>query len=301
MKKQEKDSSRPDSSFTMGAIALVFLAIAYQTALFIQRAAVARIEGNSDRPDTVYVYAVPEEGTSPAAPGEASPAVKDGAKALTRRKNAAHSPVAAAVRERHLASEKPVYFSFDPNTVSTEDLVRLGFSPGQAAAIDRYRTAGGRFRRKSDFARPYAVSDSMYSRLEPYICFSRTDINAADSSEFDSLPGIGPHFASRMVSYRKKLGGYSSVEQLLEIPGFDTVRLGRIRDMVTVAVPFVLDIWSMPEDSLSAHPYFDRNSAHSVVLFRENNPREEWSVDNLLEAGAIGLRAARKIRECTAE
>ena len=54
---------RPATSFTVGAIALVFLATGYQTALFIHRASIARITANRDVPDTVYVYQ--DRGQSP--------------------------------------------------------------------------------------------------------------------------------------------------------------------------------------------------------------------------------------------
>ena len=42
-------------SFVTGAIALVFLIIGYETALFVHKAATLRIEANRDHPDTVYV------------------------------------------------------------------------------------------------------------------------------------------------------------------------------------------------------------------------------------------------------
>ena len=72
-----------------------------------------------------------------------------------------------------------------------------------------YRNKGGKFRRKSDFARSFVVSDSIYKRLEPYIDIPLIDLNLADSAAFDSLPGIGGWFASKMLAYRKELGGYS--------------------------------------------------------------------------------------------
>ena len=79
-------------------------------------------------------------------------------------------------------------FPFDPNTVSVEDLCRLGFSLKQAPSIDNYRRKGGRFRRKSDFAKSYVVSDSIYRRLEPYVDIPLVDLNEADSAAFDALP-----------------------------------------------------------------------------------------------------------------
>ena len=43
------------SSFTTGAIALVFLIIGFETALFVHKAAVTRLVADRDHPDTVYV------------------------------------------------------------------------------------------------------------------------------------------------------------------------------------------------------------------------------------------------------
>ena len=60
-------------------------------------------------------------------------------------------------------------FGFDPNTVTREELVRLGFTPRQAQGILNYRAAGKRFYEAEDFADCYTVSDEMYARLKPYI------------------------------------------------------------------------------------------------------------------------------------
>ena len=51
--RKETDKSSPD--FGAGAIALVFIVIGYQTALFVNRAAILRIEALRDSPDTVYI------------------------------------------------------------------------------------------------------------------------------------------------------------------------------------------------------------------------------------------------------
>ena len=54
--KNSKDRGKPSASFVAGSIALLFLIIGYQSALFIRKASVARIVANHDHPDTVYVY-----------------------------------------------------------------------------------------------------------------------------------------------------------------------------------------------------------------------------------------------------
>ena len=147
-------TDRPSASFLTGVIALVFLVIGYQTALFVHQAAVARIVSVRDHPDTVYVVdrSLAESILRDAPGGIPSPPpsapARPGGGNVTLRRNAPHAP--ETVR---LAGRRVENFRFDPNTVSAEDLQRLGFSERQAAAILRYREAGGRFRRKADFAK----------------------------------------------------------------------------------------------------------------------------------------------------
>ena len=56
MEEGKKKRKALSASFVTGAIALVFLIIGYEVAVFIHKAAVTRIEANRDHPDTVYVY-----------------------------------------------------------------------------------------------------------------------------------------------------------------------------------------------------------------------------------------------------
>ncbi len=60
-------------------------------------------------------------------------------------------------------------FIFDPNTVEFHDLVRLGFTRGEALGIIKYRERGKVFEIPEDFAACYQVSEEMYLRLKPYI------------------------------------------------------------------------------------------------------------------------------------
>lgn len=74
-------------------------------------------------------------------------------------------------------SRKPRHdslFTFDPNTATLEQLIRLGFSPKQARVILNYRDAGAVFRHKEDFARCYTVSTEKFAELAPYIRIDQT-------------------------------------------------------------------------------------------------------------------------------
>lgn len=311
-KNRKKGSSLP-GSFTAGAIALVFLIIGYQVAVFVHHAAKVRLAANVDRPDTVYVIdsalaerllkempdqvrhegngVVRHEGNEGARHEDSHViAGTDRQSQIVIRKNAKHSAVAKQAVGRRVES-----FRFNPNTVSVEDLQRLGFSQRQAQAIDNYRQKGGRFRRPGDFAKSYVVSDSIYSRLEQYIDIPMLDINTADSTALLDLPGIGPWFAGRIVAYRRSLRGFSTKEQLMEIKNFDREKYDGLSDLITLSSPEPYPLWSLPEEDLARHPYISKPEAHSIVLYRKHHAPEECSLEGLEKAGAISEDHARKL------
>ena len=297
MKDKEKERGGLQQSFLTGVIALVFLLVGYQTALMIHRAAVVKIAANRDEPDTVFVYVEPE------IPVEESGGQMDSAREAnqglrTVRRNSQHSTRAQAVR-RNVPYPAPESFRFDPNTATVEDFCRLGFTIKQAEAIDAYRKKGGRFRRKSDFAKSYVVSDSIYKRLEQYIDIPLVDLNTADSTALDDLPGIGGWYASKIIEYRNSLGGYSAKEQLMEIYRFDQQKYDALADLVTISEPYVYPLWTLPADSLQKHPYIrNYEIARAIVMFREHNPPDLWTIENLRIAGIISPESARRMAVC---
>ena len=311
---KKKGKSKLKGSFVTGAIALVFLIIGYEVALFVHRAAVTRIEANRDHPDTVFIVQYLSEENALSSANNKADATERASSSLanktadatdettssdnstsTVRKNAPHSPGVRKVREQTRRVES---FRFNPNTVSVEDLQRLGFSEKQAQAIDNYRQKGGRFRRKADFAKSYVVADSVFARLEPFIDLPRLDINKADSSALLALPGIGPWYAGKIVSYREELGGFSYPEQLLDIYRFDREKYDGLSDLITCSEPEPFPLWTLPEADLARHPYISREEAHGIVLYRTHQPREAWTVEGLKKAGVLSEEHAGKLAKC---
>lgn len=319
--KEKKSSHRLSASFKVGAIALAFLIIGYQVALFVHSAAVTRLVSHRDAPDTVFVVdealarkvladSGPETATAGtvgkeqgSTAGESRNGHKTSKPTASREANiivrhdSPHSPAANRIMEKAGANRVET-FVFDPNTVSVSDLQRLGFTEKQALAIDNYRHKGGRFRRPADFARSYVVADSVFDRLEPFIRIPRIDINSADSTAFDTLPGIGAYFASKMVSYRNELGGYSYPEQLMDIYNFDQAKFDALKDLITVGPSEPYSLWTLPEEELAKHPYLDRHSAHAIVIFRKHNSTALWTVESLARAGILSPAAAAKLSRC---
>ena len=303
MKEGKKNRSSLNASFVTGAIALVFLIIGYQVALFIHKAALTRIAANKDRPDTVFVIdrALAEEilGSHPDVAESVSASLAGGTetKKIIVRKNAAHASEISAVREK-VAPRTVESFRFNPNTASLEDFQRLGFSEKQAQSILNYRAKGGRFRRPADFAKSYVVADSVFERLAPFIDIPKTDINKADSTDLLALPGIGPFFAGKIVSYRKELGGYSRPEQLMEIWKFDREKYDALADLITCSEPDPYPLWSLPESDLAAHPHISKAEAHGIVLYRQHHAPEACTVEGLRQAGVLSQEHADRLALC---
>jgi competence protein ComEA len=57
-------------------------------------------------------------------------------------------------------------------------------------------------------------------------------INQASTTDLESLPGVGPVLAERIVSHRASNGRFEAVEDLLEVPGIGETKLEAIRDLV---------------------------------------------------------------------
>lgn len=60
------------------------------------------------------------------------------------------------------------------------------------------------------------------------------DINTAGAAELESLPGIGPTLAGRIIRYREEEGPYSTVEELMNVQGIGERTLDRLRGLITV-------------------------------------------------------------------
>lgn len=58
------------------------------------------------------------------------------------------------------------------------------------------------------------------------------DINRADATELQKLPGVGPVLAERIIAQREAVGRFEAVEDLLDVPGIGETRMASIRDLI---------------------------------------------------------------------
>jgi DNA uptake protein ComE-like DNA-binding protein len=191
-------------------------------------------------------------------------------------------------------------FAFDPNTADSTQLLRLGLQPWQVRNIYKYRAAGGIYRKKEDFARLYGLTVKQYRELEPYIPIStdylpaftlikeerRTeryerdtlrypvkiaegehiDLNAADTSLYKKVPGVGSYYSRKIAEYGRRLGGFVSADQLDEIENFPSE--AKKYFSVNVSDVHQLNVNRLSLNELKRHPYINYYQAKAITDYR---------------------------------
>ena len=56
------------------------------------------------------------------------------------------------------------------------------------------------------------------------------NINTANQNELDSLPGIGPSIAERIIEYRQENGNFSKIEDLQNVKGIGDAKFQDIKE-----------------------------------------------------------------------
>jgi competence protein ComEA len=63
---------------------------------------------------------------------------------------------------------------------------------------------------------------------------AKVNLNTATAEQLDTLAGVGPATAAKILAHREQHGAFASVEELGDVPGIGAVRLEALRDLVTV-------------------------------------------------------------------
>lgn len=64
--------------------------------------------------------------------------------------------------------------------------------------------------------------------------YSIVNINSATQTELESLPGIGPSLALKIINYRKENGRFSSIEEIKEVSGIGEAKYNELKKYITI-------------------------------------------------------------------
>lgn len=185
----------------------------------------------------------------------------------------ADSAAALAAEEARRATPLAQGERLDPNRAPEEELDRLpGVGPATAQAVVQARDSLP-FASVEDLLRVRGIGPATLERLRPMLeveggrplplrtgpagrgtaaarpllpgavpgvgsaAWGRegvVELNRAGLAELESLPGVGPVLARRIVATRDRRGGFSAVDDLLAVPGIGPVLLEKLRSRVRV-------------------------------------------------------------------
>ena len=77
-------------------------------------------------------------------------------------------------------------------------------------------------------------SSQRNSELKGTIGNKKVNINKASQEELDSLPGIGPSTASKILEYRRENGNFKNIEDIKGVSGIGESKFEKIKEMITV-------------------------------------------------------------------
>lgn len=193
-------------------------------------------------------------GSTPAADSAAFRALETGVDSRTRDAARRSAPLGAGER-------------IDPNTATESELDRLPkIGPGQAHRIAEWRQAHGPFRTLADLDAVPGMGPSAMTAIAPFVTLAPApeagaasvpgtattrnapsspgqsaddvdaarpvDLNTATAAELQTLPGIGPALAARIVAHRSANGPIHSAEDLEKVPGIGRATATRLMRLV---------------------------------------------------------------------
>ena len=113
------------------------------------------------------------------------------------------------------------------------------------------------------------LHDTSVTQKKPPQFFSVIEINTTDSASLEKLPMIGGFLAQRIIDYREALGGYHSLDQLLEIKYLKESTWESLRNKWKCnGKVHPLHLNTMNIESLAMHPYLDYSQAKRIVHYR---------------------------------
>lgn len=179
-------------------------------------------------------------------------------------------------------------------SASIEELTSIGLSRKVAYNIQKFISAGGMITGEKDLLKIYGMDSMQLNKAKSLIIYASLDegpttndpyhsvntkqnnstmidLNIATVEDLESLNGIGPVLAERILKFRESIGGFISPSQLADCYGFPPETFEKIKDQIRVSgSPQVILINEVNLDSLS-HPYLSKKLTRMIKAYKKQH------------------------------
>ena len=218
---------------------------------------------------------------------------------------------------------------FDPNTVDSLTLIGFGLKDWKVRNFLHYRAAGKVFRSAEEMGKTHGWTEEDVEKVRGYVrvgkeyekkdvkkwetrekmeeredrqtytsnkfqTLTKVDVNMADTALLRRIPGIGGKISEAIVAYRKKLGGFYSVEQLRELK---IVSPELLEWFEVSSSPDIqrLNINKASFQALNSHPYISYEQTKALLQYIRlyGKVKDEQA---LLETGLFTKEEVEKLK-----
>lgn len=115
---------------------------------------------------------------------------------------------------------------------------------------------------------------STYPRQEKLKDSEFITLNVTDTAQWKKVPNIGSSYAARIIKYREKLGGFTSISQLKEVYGIDEELFDKISPYIKeesncLEICQKMKINKLEFKEILAHPYINFEQTKAIVNLRK--------------------------------
>ena len=205
------------------------------------------------------------------------------------------APLAVGEMERHQAfidsmigaqkKRNNIIHPFNPNYLTDYRAYVLGIDKNTIDRLFAFRKSGKFINSAAEFKRITQMEDSLFEVIKPFLKFhnftkyrkekvfkiSKKDINEVEEYDFLKVKGIGKVLSSRIVKYRKFIKGFSTLDQLYEVYGLDSLVVDNVKNHFEIQKLPELKKIKISEASLydlSRIPYINKEESTEIIKLR---------------------------------
>ena len=207
-----------------------------------------------------------------------------------------------SLRKIGLENSRLKIFPFNPNYITDYKGAQLGMSLVEIDKLLAFRKTGKFINSRKEFQKVTTISDALLNSISPYFKFpdwvvernqnmqlstsrdtrlfakkskyilTSTDINLAVKEDLKTINGIGEKLSERIIKYRSKLQGFSTLNQLYEVWGLDTEVVGKLLLVFKVInLPNIkkINVNTVSFRELLKNPYLDYELCKKIFEYKD--------------------------------